>query len=130
MTRPRDGSEIWPTRWSHGAAVQQVSLNRFATNGSAPSMDGVFGGGAAGNPVDPIESERMAQLIVDARADYDLVVVDSPPVSVVPDAIPLIRQVDGVVLVSARRHHDARGGPATCSSSSTTSARPVLGVGW
>ncbi len=32
-------------------------------------------------------------------AQYDLVILDSAPISVVSDAIPLVRQVSGVVIV-------------------------------
>ena len=52
------------------------------------------------NPTDLIESDRMHSLIRTAEQQYDLVVIDTPPTSVVSDAIPLIKQVSGVIVVS------------------------------
>jgi Mrp family chromosome partitioning ATPase len=42
----------------------------------------------------------MTELIEEAEAEYDFVIVDTPPVLVVADAIPLIFRVGGVLVVS------------------------------
>jgi Mrp family chromosome partitioning ATPase len=47
-----------------------------------------------------MESERMRELIREAERDYDLVVIDAPPITTVSDAIPLLSQVSGVIVVS------------------------------
>src|SRR5437588_993091 len=52
------------------------------------------------NPTDLIESDRMHSPIRTAEPQYDLVVIDTPPTSVVSDAIPHIKQVSGVIVVS------------------------------
>jgi capsular exopolysaccharide synthesis family protein len=81
--------------------IHKVHLSsNGGVNGSGPTMDVVLSGAALPQSVDAIDSDRMATLIRDAEMHYDLVVVDTPPVTVVPDAIPLIRHVDGVILVS------------------------------
>jgi hypothetical protein len=41
----------------------------------------------------------MRDVITRAESEYDLVLVDTPPTSVVSDAIPLVREVDGVIVV-------------------------------
>jgi tyrosine-protein kinase Etk/Wzc len=41
----------------------------------------------------------MAQLLSEVVSRYELVVVDSTPLSVVSDAVPLMQRVDGVILV-------------------------------
>jgi Mrp family chromosome partitioning ATPase len=41
----------------------------------------------------------LGELLLDAQEDYDLVVVDTPPLAEVPDGIPLARTVGGVVVV-------------------------------
>ncbi len=46
-----------------------------------------------------IESGPMESVLEQASADYDLVVVDTPPLSLLADAIPLLRRVDGVIIV-------------------------------
>jgi len=46
-----------------------------------------------------IESHAMETLINRAAASYDLVVIDTPPLTLVADAIPLLNKVDGVLVV-------------------------------
>jgi polysaccharide biosynthesis transport protein len=75
-------------------------------------LDVLLAGSHPPNPVELLESRRMSELIEAALAQYDFVVIDTPPVGVVSDAIPLIRQVDGVLAVSrlgvSRRDHSMR----------------------
>ncbi len=58
---------------------------------------------AAGSlPPDPgslVESLKMRQLLMDVARTCDLVIVDTPPVMVVNDAVVLGRQVDQLILV-------------------------------
>jgi Mrp family chromosome partitioning ATPase len=51
------------------------------------------------NASELIESERMEELIAEAKRNYSLVVIDAPPAGLVSDAIPLMNQVSGVVVV-------------------------------
>ena len=44
-------------------------------------------------------SDRMRRLIDEAKASFDWVIVDTPPVMLLPDASVLSAMVDGVVLV-------------------------------
>jgi capsular exopolysaccharide synthesis family protein len=53
-------------------------------------------------PDDPgrlIESLRLRQLLLDLRRNFDVVVVDTPPVLVVNDALIIARAVDGIAIV-------------------------------
>ena len=43
----------------------------------------------------------MREFLTLTREEYDLVVVDTPPISIVSDAIPLLTLVDGVIVVAA-----------------------------
>jgi polysaccharide biosynthesis transport protein len=51
------------------------------------------------NPGELIESQAMGSVLEWARSTYDLVVIDTPPLTAVSDAFPLLRKVDGVVIV-------------------------------
>lgn len=64
------------------------------------TMDVLVAGPLPPNPADLVESERMRSLLRDTVGRYDLVVIDTPPTSVVSDAIPLINEVDGVIVVA------------------------------
>ena len=51
------------------------------------------------NPLELIGSERMQRFIELARQHYDIVVIDTPPVLAVSDALMLSPHVDGIVAV-------------------------------
>jgi protein-tyrosine kinase len=51
------------------------------------------------DPMSGLTSDRMRRLITQAAASFDWVIVDSPPVSLLPDASLLSAFVDGVLLV-------------------------------
>jgi capsular exopolysaccharide synthesis family protein len=51
------------------------------------------------NPAELIASARMGELLAQARADYDMVILDAPPLNLVTDAALLGIHCDGVVLV-------------------------------
>lgn len=63
-------------------------------------MDVIFAGKGRADALDQLGSRRMRQLMERAQASYDLVVVDSPPLLLVSDAIPLMSAVSGVIVVT------------------------------
>jgi Mrp family chromosome partitioning ATPase len=50
------------------------------------------------NPSELLASERMRELIAQARRQYDVVLIDSPPALAVTDAVIIGSIADGVVL--------------------------------
>jgi receptor protein-tyrosine kinase len=81
-------------------AVERVKLGEG--NGSLPAheLDVIFAGGPPPNPDELMESERMRELLREAESDYELVLIDTPPTSVVADAVPLLREASGVLVVA------------------------------
>lgn len=75
------------------------------------------------NPSEIVGSQSMAQVLDELRTSYDVVLVDTPPVLAVTDAVALSTQADGVILVGhagstprqvlaeARRRLDGVGAP-------------------
>jgi capsular exopolysaccharide synthesis family protein len=51
------------------------------------------------NPSEILGSNRFAHLVEAARKEFDYVLIDSPPVGLVPDPVILATQADGVLLV-------------------------------
>ncbi len=70
----------------------------------ADRFDVILAGPAPPNPIGLLESTAMQTLLRDMERRYDLVVLDSPPVAAVADAIPLTRNVDGVLVVVRPGH--------------------------
>jgi succinoglycan biosynthesis transport protein ExoP len=68
-----------------------------ARNGHA-RFDVLDSGGATDGAAALLKSPRMDRLVAEARRAYDLVVVDTPPIGRVADAIPLLAHADLVLL--------------------------------
>jgi capsular exopolysaccharide synthesis family protein len=82
------------------SAVKRVRIPGRADRGAVPrTLDVLLTGPIPPNPTDLLESERLRQVIRDAEANYELVIIDTPPTSVVSDAIPLVSQASGVLVV-------------------------------
>jgi polysaccharide biosynthesis transport protein len=75
------------------------------SNGSGPDgrpelgFDALPAGPPPADPSELLDSSRMRELLRAARSTYDLIVIEAPPPTLVSDAIPLMKQVDGVVVV-------------------------------
>jgi tyrosine-protein kinase len=92
--------------------LEAVSAIEVSTGADASgAVDVVHAGPASPDPTRLLESERMIELLDGAEREYDLVVVDTPPARMLPDAIPLVGRVDGVVVIvrlGRDRHEDLR----------------------
>lgn len=51
------------------------------------------------NPAELLGSELMADFLHEIANDFDYIIVDTPPINVVSDALPVIRESDGVILI-------------------------------
>jgi capsular exopolysaccharide synthesis family protein len=82
-------------------AIQSVALGQASGEGSSGRTLDVLVAGAAlpPNPGELIESRAMEVLLDRVRSAYDLVVIDTPPLTAVSDAFPLLGKVDGVIIV-------------------------------
>jgi polysaccharide biosynthesis transport protein len=83
-------------------AIQSIPLLHVDDgNGTkGHSLDVIVSGPPPPNPAELIESRAMKEVLAELVERYDLVVIDTAPVGVVSDAFPLIREVDGVILVA------------------------------
>jgi capsular exopolysaccharide synthesis family protein len=82
-------------------AIRQIPIaSRVNGTTSQVSLDVLVAGHPPPNPAELIESKAMEDLLAWAGEHYELILIDTPPVAVVSDAMPLLRKVDGVVLVS------------------------------
>lgn len=78
----------------------RVPVGRQRDGAGAPNtLDVVIAGQVPDNPSELINSDRMRDLIKEAEADYDLVVLDTPPATMVADSIPLMSEATAVIIV-------------------------------
>jgi capsular exopolysaccharide synthesis family protein len=68
-------------------------------NTSHPSLDLISGGPVPPNPSELILSPRMDEFIVLAKAAYDYVIIDTPPMAIVTDAIGLANYADHTLFI-------------------------------
>lgn len=90
-------------------AICHVPLSDGSPGANRGSLDVLVGGPTLPpNPGELLASNNMRQLLADARAEYDVVIIDTPPLAAVSDAFPLLQVVDGVVIVGrmGRNHRD------------------------
>jgi Mrp family chromosome partitioning ATPase len=76
---------------------------------------------------DLLDTDAMADLLREADESYDYVVIDTPALGEVADAIPLVSQVDGVLVVS-RRGKVTRSAAESLRDLLRGLGAPVLGV--
>jgi Mrp family chromosome partitioning ATPase len=63
------------------------------------NLDFIISGPVPPNPSELLHSERMNTLIANLKLRYDIVMIDTAPIGLVSDAIPLIRMSDINVFV-------------------------------
>jgi capsular exopolysaccharide synthesis family protein len=110
------------------SVVQKAKLVTVASDDDdLHRLDVVVAGALPPNPAEMIESRAMAEVVAQAAAHYEFVVIDTAPLGAVSDCLPLLRIVDGVAVVAGMgldRRDDAQRLAATLSSVEA----PVLGV--
>ena len=79
------------------------------------------------NPSELLGSGRTARVLDQLRAQYDVVLLDSPPALVVTDASVLAHLVDAIALVVRAGHTRTGALPATVTTIAQ-SGQPILGV--
>ena len=92
---------------SHGKAPA-VSANGNSQGRAAGSLDLLVAGTLPPNPGDVVASANVGQILHRLTADFDVVLVDSPPLLQVSDALELSARVDGIVLVARLNVIDQR----------------------
>jgi polysaccharide biosynthesis transport protein len=63
-------------------------------------LDLLTAGTIAPNPLALLDSSEMSQLVAAARKEYELVIIDAPPLAVTADVLTLSKLADGIVFVS------------------------------
>lgn len=117
------------------SAIVEIDLG-ISEGGQSRSLHKLPGGPLPPNPFELLESERMGQVLAELEGMYDLVLLDSPALSAVSDALALVPKVSGVLVLGAIGHttrdaaHDlrkqltlARGNPLGVVANFTASSR-------
>lgn len=91
------GTENWQGLTS--ALIGQQPWRDCLRESAVPGLMILPSGPIPPNPAELLGSQRMAELLAELHAEFDVVIIDSPPLLAVTDAAVLGPKVDGVLLV-------------------------------
>lgn len=78
---------------------KDVALDEVIIKEVYPNLDVLPTGGKSKNPTQVLNSAKFEAMFADLRDRYDRIVVDSPPLAAVSDALNLLPLADGVLYV-------------------------------
>jgi len=81
--------------------VQDEEGKDFIKETTVPGVKVLTGGPIPPNPAELVGSQRMKRLIEKVSEQFDVVLIDTPPIIAVTDAAIIAQEVDGVILVLA-----------------------------
>ncbi|HHZ96175.1 MAG TPA: polysaccharide biosynthesis tyrosine autokinase [Flavobacteriales bacterium] len=89
--------------------VGKATISDVKTTGPYPTLDIISAGPIPPNASDLILSERMKPLIAELKKEYDYVILDTPPILLISDALVLMQHVDTALLVTNTSQSSRRG---------------------
>ncbi|MGL4881991.1 MAG: tyrosine-protein kinase family protein, partial [Waterburya sp.] len=94
--------DLWEVNNKVGVKDVIASKTPLAKVVSQPmkQLDLLTSGTIAPNPLALLDSVEMSQLVATSRKEYELVIIDAPPLAVTADVLTLTKLADGIVFVS------------------------------
>jgi capsular exopolysaccharide synthesis family protein len=74
--------------------IKQKTVDEIINHTSIPYLDVILSGPVPPNPAEMILSEGMKELIEELKKKYDYIILDTPPVGLVSDALELAQYCD------------------------------------
>jgi polysaccharide biosynthesis transport protein len=94
--------ELWQVNNKVGVkdvVAHQTSLAKVVTQ-PMKDLDLLTAGMIAPNPLALLDSAEMSALVASARREYELIIIDAPPLAITADVLTLSKLVDGIVFIS------------------------------
>ena len=79
--------------------IGQKKLNEIIQQTHIPNLDVITSGPIPPNPAELIISDTMSELIDELKAIYDYIILDTPPVGLVSDALELAQYCDATLYI-------------------------------
>ena len=106
LRRPRVGTTLQVNTdigLSTYLANRETPVQDILQETDVPNLSTIVCGLVPPNPAELLNSLRLNQLIARLHEQFDMVIIDSPPVNAVSDAMVMASRVDGVLLVAKAR---------------------------
>ncbi len=84
-----------------GTANKEEIIQKTA---ESPELFVISSGPTPPNPSELLEGERMSVLLQELRAEFDFIIIDTPPVGIVPDGINLIKKSDIALFIVRQKY--------------------------
>jgi capsular exopolysaccharide synthesis family protein len=102
MRKPRVANLLGLDSVSNGLSEYLAGVNDtpniLSTN--TPNLSVLLSGQQSMNPIGLLNSKRMKELISLLEEDFSYIIIDTPPVNIVSDAVIIGKFVDGYILVT------------------------------
>ncbi|QUR93811.1 CpsD/CapB family tyrosine-protein kinase [Macrococcoides canis] len=89
--------------------TEQITLNQAVQNTDIENLSILTSGPIPPNPSELLSSKRFSELINNLKEYFDMIIIDTPPVLAVTDAVILSTVVDGTIIVTNvetnNKHH-------------------------
>lgn len=82
-----------------GQAQEQAMFQFCGIAGDEQAFHVIAAGQIPPNPIELLGSDRMSAMLKQLREMYDYIILDLPPVGEVSDALTVVKETDGVLLV-------------------------------
>ncbi len=108
-------------------ADRDADISQVIQESAVPNLDVIVCGLIPPNPAELLNSLRLNQLIIKLAEQYDMIIIDSPPVNAVSDALVMASRVDGVLLVAKSKRTTSEALRTAYRSLSNVDA-PIIGT--
>jgi capsular exopolysaccharide synthesis family protein len=88
--------------------VGEIEVEEVIHQSEYPNLDVIFAGNIPPNPTELLSSDNMKSVVDELCKKYDYIFFDTPPVSIVTDAVLLSKMADGVVVVSRQNYTERK----------------------
>lgn len=78
----------------------QAAINEILLPGMANNLDVICGQKAVPNPLLLLKNERFGALLDELAGRYDYIILDTPPLGIVSDALEIAKSTDGILMVA------------------------------
>ena len=96
-------------RGASSLLIGKASVADVIQKGLYDTLDVIPAGPIPPNASDLILSDRMKALVANLKAQYDYVILDTPPILLISDALVLMEHVDTALLITNVSHSSRRG---------------------
>jgi polysaccharide biosynthesis transport protein len=90
----------WPVSGVAAVLAGRASISDVVIRDTYPKLDLMLAEENANSALDHLTSATLATLLTELRSRYDAIIIDSPPLGIVSDALTLTPLVDQIILVA------------------------------